>query len=93
VYDGLETVLDEYVRPQLRSHGGDIEVLSVENGVMRFKLTGRCSGCPAAGLTTEELIQSEVTARIPAIRQVVLVHETSRELLDQARDILQRHHE
>ncbi len=87
----LEAVLDQHVRPQLRGHGGGIEVLSVEDGVLRFKLTGKCSGCPAAGLTTEELIQSEVTARIPAIRQVVLVlvQETSRDLIDQARAILQ----
>lgn len=88
----LEAVLDQHVRPQLRGHGGGIEVLSVEDGVLRFKLTGKCSGCPAAGLTTEELIQSEVTARIPAIRQVVLVQETSRDLIDQARAILQNRH-
>ena len=88
----LEAVLDQHVRPQLRGHGGGIEVRSVEDGVLRVKLTGKCSGCPAAGLTTEELIQSEVTARIPAIRQVVLVQETSRDLIDQARAILQNRH-
>lgn len=92
MFEELEAVLDQYVRPQLRGHGGGIKVLSVEDGVLRFKLTGKCSGCPAADLTTEELIQSEVTARVPAIRQVVLVQETSRELIDQARAILQSRH-
>ena len=29
----LEAVLDQYVRPQLRGHGGDLEVLSVEDVV------------------------------------------------------------
>ena len=84
----LEAVLDEYVRPLLRGHGGDMEVLSVEDGVLRFKLTGQCSGCPAADLTTEELIRGEVTRRVPAIRQVVLVQETDPALIDQARAIL-----
>lgn len=93
MYEELEAVLDQYVRPQLLSHGGDIEVLSVKDDVLRFKLTGKCSGCPAADLTTEELIQEEVTARIPAIRQVVLVQETSWELIDQARAILRGRHE
>ena len=59
----LEAVLDEYVRPLLRTHGGDMEVISVEDGLMRFRLKGKCAGCPAADLTTEELIQSEVLDR------------------------------
>lgn len=88
----LEAVLDQYVRPQLRGHGGNLEVLSVKDGVLRFKLTGQCAGCPAADLTTEELTQSEVTARIPAIRRVILVRETSQALIDQARAILERRH-
>lgn len=88
----LEAVLDQYVRPLLRAHGGDMEVVSMENGILRFKLKGKCSGCPAADLTAEELIQGEVLSRCPSIRQVVLVRETSRELIDQARDILRTRH-
>lgn len=88
----LETVLEQYVRPLLRTHGGDMEVVSMENGVLRFKLTGHCAGCPAADLTTEELIRAEVTERIPSIRDVVLVQKTSQELLDQARAILRQRH-
>lgn len=88
----LEAVLNEYVRPLLRTHGGDMEVISVEDGVMRFKLKGKCSGCPAADLTTEELIQSEVLEHYPAVKQVVLVQETSQELIDQARAILKMRH-
>lgn len=88
----LEAVLDEYVRPLLRTHGGDMEVISVENGLMRFKLKGKCAGCPAADLTTEELIQSEVLEHCPGVTQVVLVQETSQELIDQARAILKMRH-
>lgn len=92
MYEEIEAVLDEHVRPLLRTHGGDMQVLSVEDGVLRFKLTGKCSGCPAADLTTEELIRGEVTGRLPSIRQVVLVQETSQELIDQARAILRQRH-
>ncbi len=90
--DELESVLDQYVRPLLRSHGGDLEMLSVEDGVLRFRLTGQCAGCPAADLTTEELIRGEVTSRVPGVREVALERETSRELLDQARAILRQRH-
>ncbi len=90
--DELESVLDQYVRPLLRGHGGDLKVLSVEDGVLRFRLTGQCSGCPAADLTTGELIREEVTARVPGIDRVELVRESSGDLLDQARAILRARH-
>lgn len=57
-----------------------------------FRLTGQCAGCPAADLTTEELIRGEVTSRVPGVREVALERETSRELLDQARAILRQRH-
>ena len=40
----IERVLNQYVRPLLRSHGGDIEVLEFteEDGLLRFRLMGQC---------------------------------------------------
>ena len=87
MYEELEAVLDEHVRPLLWGDGGDMEVLEVEDGVVRFKL-----GCPAADLTTEALIQSELVERVPGIRKAVLVQDISDELLDQARAIIRSHH-
>ena len=93
MYPEIEGVLDQYVRPLLRAHGGDMEVLElIDDGVLRFRLRGRCAGCPAADLTTEDLIRAEVTQRLPQVRQVELVYEVSEELLQQARAILRDHH-
>ncbi len=93
MYPEIEEVLDQYVRPLLRAHGGDMEVLELtDDGVLRFRLRGRCAGCPAADLTTEDLIRAEVTQRLPQVRQVELVYEVSEELLQQARAILRDHH-
>ena len=93
MYPEIEGVLDQYVRPLLRAHGGDMEVLELtDDGVLRFRLRGRCAGCPAAALTTEDLIRAEVTQRLPQVRQVELVYEVSEELLQQARAILRDHH-
>ena len=88
----IETVLDERVRPLLRTHGGDMEVLSLEDGIARFRLLGHCAGCPAADITSEELINAELTDAIPEIRQAVLVNEVSQSLLDQAAEILRQRH-
>ena len=93
MYPEIEGVLDQYVRPLLRAHGGDMEVLELtDDGVLRFRLRGRCAGCPAADLTTEYLSRAEVTQRLPQVRQVELVYEVSEELLQQARAILRDHH-
>ncbi len=87
----IEAVLDEHVRPFLHAHGGDIQVLEAAHGVVRFRFLGQCSGCPAADLTAEELVQTELTERVPGILKAVLVQDTSEDLLAQARDILRRH--
>ena len=89
----IEAVLDQYVRPLLHAHGGDMEVIELTgDGILRFRLKGQCAGCPAADLTTEELIQAELREHLPQIKQAVLVHEVSPDLLAQARAILRDHH-
>ena len=88
MYREIEAVLDRQVRPTLRAHGGDIEVLSLENGVLRFRFLGQCSGCPSAALTTEQLVEAEVTAALPSVRHAVMVQQVSADLLDQARALL-----
>ena len=86
----IERILDERVRPQLALHGGDIQSLSCEDGVYRFRLLGQCAGCPSADLTTEELIREELIQAVPGLTQAVLVQQVSDRLLEQARAILNR---
>lgn len=86
----IERVLDTQVRPLLRTHGGDLEVLGVEEGVVRFKLLGRCVGCPAADLTSQELVETALTEHVPGVTRAVLVQEVSEDLLAQAREILRQ---
>ena len=84
----IEKVLDEKVRPSLHSHGGDISIVSYEDGILRIKLLGQCSGCPAAKATNEDLIKSSVMEEISEVKDVILVEEVSEELLDFAKKIL-----
>lgn len=88
----IERVLNQYVRPLLASHGGDLEVLSFEEGILRFRMKGHCAGCAAADLTTETLIREELLERVPEVKDVLLVQEIAPELMDQARAILRMRH-
>ena len=87
----VEAVLDEYVRPLLASHGGDLKVAGVEGGVVFFHLTGRCAGCAAADQTSEELINRELVARVPGIKRAVLANGISPEVLEQTMALLRVH--
>ena len=55
----IEAVLDEKVRPALRSHGGELEIDRLEGRVLYVKLLGQCAGCPSADLTNETVIEAE----------------------------------
>ncbi len=87
--DKIEKVLEEKVRPRLLEHEGNVQIVELtEDGILRIRLTGQCSGCPSAKITTEELIGSAVMEEIPEIKDVVLVNEVSPELLEFARKLL-----
>ena len=87
----VEAVLDQYVRPYLAAHSGNLEVAGVEGGVVFFHLTGRCAGCAAADQTSEDLINRELTARVPGIKKAVLANGISQELLEQTLALLREH--
>lgn len=86
----IESVLDQKIRPYLAGHGGNVIIHDFKDHVLRVKLTGKCSGCPAAHTTNEEIISAEIQEAFPSVRDVILVEEVSPELLDFARKILSR---
>ena len=86
----IDALLEERVRPFLREHGGDVEILSYEDGILRLRMLGCCAGCPAANLTNESLIEEELRKVMPNLKQVILVQQVSEVLLDEARRLLTR---
>jgi Fe-S cluster biogenesis protein NfuA len=60
------------VRPYMESHGGDVELLGVEDGVARIRLEGSCEGCPASASTLELAIKSALDAAAPDLEGLVV---------------------
>jgi Fe-S cluster biogenesis protein NfuA len=58
------------VRPYLGSHGGDVELLGVADGVARLRLQGSCEGCPASAMTLKLAIEEAVLAAAPDVERV-----------------------
>ncbi len=55
----------EQVRPYLHTHGGEVEVLGVEHGVVRVQLTGACSGCTSAAETLRHGVEEALREGLP----------------------------
>jgi len=68
--DKVEEVLNK-IRPSLMADGGNVELISVNDGVVKVKLTGACGGCPMATLTLKMGIERILKQEIPEIKEVV----------------------
>jgi len=55
----------ESVRPYMESHGGNVELLSLEAGVARLNLQGSCSDCSASSVTLELAIKQALEEAAP----------------------------
>ncbi|MFF2084494.1 NifU family protein [Nocardia sp. NPDC058176] len=58
------------VRPYLGSHGGDVELLGVHEGVVRLELSGSCRTCPSSSVTLELAVEDAVRAAAPEIESI-----------------------
>jgi len=84
----IEHALDEYVRPQLAEHYGDVKILNFGDGILKIRLIGQCSNCPSAKDTVENVIEEELKKHVPEVEKIVLIEGVSDDLLDFAKKIL-----
>ena len=61
------------IRPALQSDGGDVELIDVNEGIVRLKLRGACAGCPMATMTLRHGIERVLKEQIPEIKEVIAV--------------------
>jgi len=53
------------VRPYLESHGGDVELVGVTDGVAHLRLQGSCNGCASSTATLKHAIEEAIVERAP----------------------------
>ncbi len=63
----------EDVKPQLQADGGDINFVSMENGVVKVELKGACAGCPMSAMTVQWGVERYLKSRIPEVVRVEAV--------------------
>lgn len=60
----------EEVRPYLQSHGGNVELLGVKEGVARLRMQGSCSGCPSSTVTLRLAIEEAIQKTAPDLEGI-----------------------
>jgi len=65
----VEKALDK-IRPALMADGGNVELVDVEDGVVKVKLTGACGGCPMSQMTLKMGIERVLKQELPEIKEV-----------------------
>ncbi len=65
------------VRPYLHSHGGDMEVVHIEDGVVRLKLHGSCDGCTASDATIIEQVEAAMKEHWVDFRRIEVEEMTA----------------
>jgi len=86
----IRNLLEDKVNPRLHSHGGCASFRVYEDGVLHVRMLGQCANCPAAVPENETLIFDELKSEIPGLQRVQIITGVSDELLDMARNLLQR---
>ncbi|NLA59309.1 MAG: NifU family protein [Firmicutes bacterium] len=65
----VKNVLDQ-IRPHLQADGGDVQLVSVEDGIVKVKLQGACAGCPMSTMTLKNGIERILKQQIPEVKEV-----------------------
>ena len=68
----VEAILAQ-VRPALQADGGDVELIDVNEGIVKLKLKGACAGCPMATMTLKHGIERILKEQIPEVKEVIAV--------------------
>jgi Fe-S cluster biogenesis protein NfuA len=62
----------ESVRPYLRSHGGNVELLGIADGEVRLRLQGSCRSCPSSAVTMQATVEEAIYQRAPEVTAVAV---------------------
>jgi Fe-S cluster biogenesis protein NfuA/nitrite reductase/ring-hydroxylating ferredoxin subunit len=80
------------VRPYLGSHGGDVQLLGIADGVVQLSFSGSCKSCPSSAATLELAVEDAVRAAAPEIHSVEAVAAGSSESVIPVDSLMSRVH-
>ena len=67
-----QTALDT-IRPGLQSHGGDVTLVRIEEGIAYVRLSGACNGCSMSSVTMRDTVEQALVAGVSIVAGVEVV--------------------
>jgi Fe-S cluster biogenesis protein NfuA len=61
------------IKPQIQADGGDIDLVAIENGIVKVRLRGSCVGCPMSMLTLKAGVERIIKQQVPEVKSVEAV--------------------
>jgi Fe-S cluster biogenesis protein NfuA len=63
----------ERIRAALQVEGGDVQLMGIEDGLVKVKLQGSCAGCPFSQMTLKNFIERELKKSVASVKSVMAV--------------------
>jgi Fe-S cluster biogenesis protein NfuA len=61
----------ERIRAALQVEGGDVQLMGIEDGLIKVRLHGSCAGCPFSQMTLKNFIERELKRSVAGVKSVV----------------------
>ena len=84
----ITKIIEEQINPVLGEHSGGAILTGYQDGVVTVRLTGACSSCPSAQMTTEDVVKEVLMEEIPELVDVKLDTSVSDDLIDLAKKLM-----
>ncbi|KAE9554123.1 hypothetical protein FO519_002660 [Halicephalobus sp. NKZ332] len=86
----IKELLESRIKPMVQGDGGDVIYMGYDDGVVKLKLQGACTGCPSSSVTLKSGIKNMVQFYIPEVKDVIEVVDEKDSLAEKALDEFER---
>ena len=86
----IQDVIEKIINPILNEHLGGAVLREFKDGIAYVSFTGSCRGCFAAEDTLDNIVKPMILENVKEVYDVILDQSVSEELLDFARNILNK---
>ncbi|KAK8776138.1 NFU1 iron-sulfur cluster scaffold homolog, mitochondrial-like [Amblyomma americanum] len=79
----IKELIETRIRPTVQEDGGDILYMGFEDGVVKLKLQGSCTGCPSSSVTLKAGIQNMLQFYVPEVKSVEQVVDETQKIANE----------
>ncbi|KRY58288.1 NFU1 iron-sulfur cluster scaffold -like protein, mitochondrial, partial [Trichinella britovi] len=78
----IKDLLNTRIRPTIQDDGGDVVFMGFDDGIVKLKLQGACTGCPSSVYTLKNGIENMLKFYVPEVKGVEQVVDEVEEIAE-----------